>query len=128
MEKNLTVFEGGAHRQSALGRGLFVSMPGIALKRLSQRYEYGKVKYGNDDNFMKGIPVSGCYNSIMRHMIAYAEGDNTEDHLAAIAWNAFTMMYMEVHKSEFNDIPNRADIGPEECLEYLSYLEEEARL
>jgi hypothetical protein len=31
----------------------------------------------------------------MRHVEAYRMGDKSEDHLAAIAWNAFTIMQFE---------------------------------
>lgn len=82
-------------------------MPVNSLRRLSQRYEYGKLKYGNAEAFKDGLPVSDCIDSMFRHLLQYLEGDNSEDHMAAIAWGAFAIMYYEENVPQFQDIELR---------------------
>lgn len=108
-------YENGGVREQTPGKGIYNSMSMVGLKRLAQRYEYGEVKYGNSDNYKKGIPVSRCFDSTMRHMVAYLSGDNSEDHLAAAAWNIFCMMEMEVNNPEWNDIKSRQGL---KCTDY----------
>jgi hypothetical protein len=74
------------------------------LERLAQHYANGAKKYA-EHNWAKGIPYSHCMDSLMRHVIAYMKCDKTEDHLAAIAWNAFTIMDFEERNMHFlNDL------------------------
>lgn len=102
-------YEGGSYRDRPGGRGLFYEMPAVALRRLGVRYELGQNKYGKSGEFKKGLPVSDCYDSMFRHMLDYIEGDNSEDHLAAIVWNAFCMMLMESPEmaDKWQDLPQR---------------------
>lgn len=109
-------YENGGIRESAVGKGTYKYIPTVALKRLSHRYQYGEMKYGATDNFKKGLPVSNCWDSAMRHLIAYMDGDNSEDHLAAVAWNVFCIMEMETHHPEMVDLESR--IGKKSTPEY----------
>ena len=121
---SVVAYEGGSFRERSLGKGIYHAIPAVALKRIAQRYEYGEVKYGQSDAFMDGLPVSSCFDSAMRHLVAYLAGDNTEDHLAACIWNCCAMMYMEVEKPEWQDIEVRKSIDASE-LEYISYVKGE---
>lgn len=107
--RDVVHFEGGGVRDDSRGRGMFSVISTVGLTRLGQRYEYGHRKYGASDNYKKGLPISGCMDSIMRHWMAYLDGDNSEDHMAAIAWNAFCIMENEVMNPEYQDIPARRD-------------------
>jgi hypothetical protein len=69
-------------------------IPPKSLLRLAMHYTRGARKYG-DRNYEKGIPNSRTLASLMRHVEAYRLHDTAEDHLAAIAWNAFTLMFFE---------------------------------
>lgn len=81
-----------------------------SLERLAVLYGRGAVKY-NDDNWRKGAPFGRVYNSLFRHLIAWFEGDRSEDHLAAIAWNALTLAWYET-KIKSGELPsNLNDIG-----------------
>ena len=100
-------YENGGIRESAIGKGTYKYVPTVALTRLSHRYQYGEMKYGATDNFKKGLPVSNCWDSAMRHLVAYMEGDNKEDHLAAVVWNVFCIMEMEKNHPEMVDIESR---------------------
>ena len=107
MESNITHYEDGGIREEATGKGFYKYMSMVGLRRLAYRYEYGARKYGASDNYKKGLPVSNCWDSAMRHLVAYMEGDNSEDHLAACAWNCFAMMELETRNPKWQDVESR---------------------
>ena len=89
-------FSTGARRDVQVGKPAFHLIPIPALKRLAELYARGAEKYG-EHNWQKGMPFSRVFASLLRHAYQYAEGDRSEDHLAAVAWNAFALMTYEVH-------------------------------
>jgi hypothetical protein len=66
------------------------------LLRLAQRYEAGARQKGNR-NWEKGFygGEARCLRSTMRHANQILLGDDSEDHWAAIAWQAFTAMHYQ---------------------------------
>ena len=44
---------------------------------------------------MKGMPLARLYDSMTRHLLAAAEGDDSEDHMGAILWNASAWIWTE---------------------------------
>lgn len=80
-------YKTGAVRDASTGKGHFHSIPPQALRRIAKRFEDGARKYAKD-NWMKGIPLSHYQDSMIRHVLAWAEGDTSEDHMGAILWNA----------------------------------------
>ena len=88
------VFSTGSQRDVREGKGRYDLLPPECIRRLALLYERGAVKYG-DHNWKKGQPLSSTLDSLLRHAFQYAEGDRTEDHLSAVAWNAFTLMWTE---------------------------------
>ena len=116
--ENVKAHEGGSFRDSPPGRGIYYVIPGCFLRRLAIRYEYGDIKYGQTDAFKAGLPVSDCVNSLYRHLSAYADGDNSEDHLAAIAWNVAAIMYYEENKPQWQDLEERKHLGVAESTSY----------
>lgn len=105
-------FETGAKRDTQDGKVLYGLIPPYPLKRLAQHYTNGAVKYG-ENNWTKGIPMSRTWESLERHVQAYKEGDDSEDHLAAIAWNAFALMWYGEKMPEMNDLPEYLCWDPE---------------
>lgn len=98
----------GEDRVVLLGLSL---IPMRSLLRLAGLYGRGAVKYG-PSNWMKGIPLSRTYNSLLRHVNNYKEMLADEDHLSAIAWNAWTIMETEAMVLE-GKLPNSLlDLGP----------------
>lgn len=101
----------GAVRDVRTGKGRYDLINPIPLLRLAQLYERGAIKYG-DHNWTKGMPISRYIDSAERHLNNYKEGDRTEDHVAAVAWNSFAIMFTEVMiergllPKELNDMPN----------------------
>ena len=84
-------FDTGARRDTQTDKPRYDLVPVTALKRVADLYARGAVKYG-ENNYQKGMPFSRVYASLFRHLIQFREGDTSEDHLAAVAWNAFALM------------------------------------
>lgn len=99
-------FSTGATREPQDKKGRYDLISPIGLMRLARWYELGAQKYAAR-NWEKGLPVSNCLNSLFRHLVKYMAGHDDEDHLAAIAWNAFAIMHFEGLMPEMNDLPSR---------------------
>lgn len=69
-------------------------IPYLVLNRLGALYGRGAKKYA-DNNWKRGMPISRFYASLLRHTYQWAQGDTSEDHLAAIMWNAAGIMWTE---------------------------------
>lgn len=80
-------FNTGAVRDASKGKGIPSAIPTRALMKLARRFEDGAAKYERD-NWKQGIPLSRYVDSLYRHLWAFLENDDTEDHLGAIIWNA----------------------------------------
>ena len=109
MEK-IDSFDSGAIRSSDEGRGIPTALPLHGLHRVSLRAEEGLKKYGRD-NWKKGIPLSRFMDSAFRHWQAYVMGDCSEDHLAALAWNALAAMDTEHFIITDEDLDYLDDLG-----------------
>lgn len=96
-------FESGMVRDTQEGKPRYDLIPVEGLHRLADLYARGAEKY-DENNWQKGQPYSRAYASLFRHLIAWREGDRTEDHLAAVAWNAFALMWYEANKPELDDL------------------------
>lgn len=87
-------FKTGAVRDTDINKPRYDLIPPHALWRVAMLYARGAQKYG-ENNWQKGIPSQQMLASAMRHMEAYRRGDETEDHLAAVAWNVLALMQYE---------------------------------
>jgi hypothetical protein len=65
-----------------------------ALKRLAETYDEGAKKYA-DYNWCKGIPTSNMVNHAIAHLVAFMQGDKSEDHLAHAMWNVVAIIHNE---------------------------------
>ena len=99
-------FSTGAVRDTAEGKGRFDLLSPAALFRWARWMEIGAKKY-DDRNWEKGIPVSRCVDSAMRHLVKYLAGHDDEDHLAAVMFNVAAIMHFEEHMPEMQDLPKR---------------------
>lgn len=77
------------------------TIPWRSMKRYAQ-YMTGKKKTYGEGNFKKGIPIESYEQSLVRHLQKYLENkyeDGTtevsEDHLSAMVFNVFGIMYEE---------------------------------
>jgi len=96
-------FPSGMKRDSQDDKPRYDLIPTGPLRRLADLYARGAVKY-DENNWRKGQPYSRAYASLFRHMMAWRDGDATEDHLAAVCFNAMAIMYYEDNKPELNDL------------------------
>ncbi|MCH7530106.1 hypothetical protein IIB50_03260 [Patescibacteria group bacterium] len=87
-------YKTGATRDQTQGKGRYDLISPIGLKRLAGVYERGAVNHG-DRNWEKGLPMSRCMESAIRHIYQYLEGMRDEDHLGQAAWNLFAAMHIE---------------------------------
>ena len=98
-------FETGAIRDTTDGKGRFDLISPEILFRLAKWSQLGSIKY-SDRNWEKGIPISRCIDSAMRHFVEYLDGWDDEDHLAACVWNCQAVMHFEKHLPEMQDLPS----------------------
>lgn len=87
-------FTSGAQRDIAAGKGRYDLLPVNAIHRLALLYERGAVKY-DARNWEKGIPVQRMFDSMVRHAFQALSGDQSEDHLAGVVFNALGIMEYE---------------------------------
>jgi hypothetical protein len=87
-------FETGAVRDKAVGKGRFDLIPAYPLHRLAKLYEAGAIKYA-DRNWEKGMPTGQFMDSAFRHLMNYQDGDRSEDHLTAVVWNMFGLIWTQ---------------------------------
>lgn len=69
-----------------------------AIMRLGMHFTHGGIKYaqhGGFRNWEKGMPATRCIGAIVRHAFQYLMRDDSEDHLAAIMWNAQALIHYE---------------------------------
>ena len=104
-DKN-TQFETGSQRDDRTGKLRMSLIPQKPLKRVMKKYLDGAETYGQN-NWVKGQPFSVLYDSAQRHMMEFWEGDTSEDHLAAAAWNILSMMHFEENKN--TDLDDRME-------------------
>ena len=87
-------FETGSLRDTDEGKPRYDLISTVGLTRVAQLMAKGAEKYG-ERNWELGQPTSRFYASMFRHMMAWANGERTEDHLAAVVFNAMGIMHME---------------------------------
>ena len=107
-------FNTGAVRDTASDKPRPDLISPFAEERVGQWLRLGAVKYA-ERNWERGIPNSRCLASLRRHVMRYQQGDKSEDHLAAVIFNAQAIIHNEemmargVLPAELDDMP---DYGP----------------
>lgn len=84
-------FDTGAQRDAQEGKGIYAHLPHEAIRQLAVHMEHGAKKYDRD-NWRKGMPMSRTLESLLRHAHQYADGDRSENHLAAVLFNASVLI------------------------------------
>ena len=70
-----------------------------SLEPMVRVLEFGSVKYSRD-NWKKGMPINEICDSLMRHLVAYMDGEELDpesglSHIGHIQCNAMFLSYME---------------------------------
>lgn len=114
---NRETFATGSVRDTAEDKPRPELITPYGLDRLGHWYAKGAKKY-KDRNWEKGQPFSRVTASMFRHLLAWMRGDTSEDHLAAVAWNALAIChYQEMIKrgklsADLDDMPSyEASLG-----------------
>lgn len=106
-------FETGARRDVEDGKPRVDFISPHLLTRLGLHLAKGAAKYGAW-NYTKGIPMSRCRSSLMRHAVQVLAGDTDEDHLSAVVFNAMCLMHYEaeIAAGRMDASINDLDKGP----------------
>jgi len=96
-------FSTGSKRDSDEGKPLMELLPMDLLMRVAMWYTLGAKKYGLH-NWRKGQPVSACVGALLRHLTKYLMGWRDEDHLAAIVFNALSIMNVDQYLQDNPDV------------------------
>jgi hypothetical protein len=94
MKNKARVFKSGAKRDSDDNKPYIHNLQGYTRLRFGYLTRMGADKYG-DGNFLKGFPKEDSLSSLDRHLAKYLNGDRSEDHIAAIIFNAQLVMLEE---------------------------------
>lgn len=87
-------FDTGSKRDTQDDKPRFDLVGIEGLTRLANLMARGAKKYG-ENNWRLGQPTSRYFASLLRHAYQWASGDDSEDHLAAVCFNAFGIMHVE---------------------------------
>lgn len=96
-------FATGSQRDTPEGKGQPHLVASVVGRRLAQHCMNGADKYG-PRNWELGQPISRLFDSAQRHLWDFQDGDETEDHLAAVVWNVMAIMHTQ-KKVEEGDLP-----------------------
>jgi hypothetical protein len=120
-------FSTGAHRDPNDNKGRYDLLSPIFMRRLAIHTQKGGQARG-DRNWEAGMPMSAVIDSAIRHLYAFLEGDRSEDHLAAGAWNIMVAVHCgelimkRILPEELYDLPDyteQPDVG--HCKEHGDY-------
>ena len=86
-------------------------VPSELLKGAAESFTLGEAKYGKW-NWAKGIEYSVPYDSLLRHLIAWFDGEDNDketglNHLKHAASNLAMLMYYVERFEEFDDRPSK---------------------
>lgn len=97
-------------------KAFYHKIPYCALRRLAARYLLGSDRYEKPgqkllfepSNWQNGDRAffTDAYNHVIEHLYRWADGDRSEDHLAAAAWGCFALIWAE-EKGIFSDTPRQ---------------------
>lgn len=109
---DMPVASTGAKREK-LGALRYDYMPHLEVNEAFARVAtFGAKKY-DTDNWMKGLPLSQLFGSLMRHCWKMMAGETYDSdsklrHTDHILWNAVAMVYFAANRPDLDDrFPNR---------------------
>jgi len=106
-ENTLQTFSTGSVRGTDCSDFL-ADIPLCFLQAVAKAFQDGKDKGYPHGNWMKGFPYRNLISHLMAHIMKFAEGDTSEDHLSHAAFNLMCLIYQE-HKQKANSDLNLDD-------------------
>lgn len=79
------------------------------MLEVSIHFEEGAKKYGDENNWRKGIPESSYIDSAVRHYLKFRAGMDDERHDRAFVWNILCLMWQ--HRKNRKE---KEKVSPEE--------------
>jgi Domain of unknown function (DUF5664) len=84
-------------------------VPPECIEALALHYGVGAKKYA-EYNWAKGMLWTRCYDSLMRHALAWMRGEDIDketgtSHLICVAWNALTLFWYQLKNVGVDDRP-----------------------
>lgn len=99
-----TLVDGGAVRES-VDKPAIEGVSPYAMERLGWHFTAGGKKYGDFRNWERGMPMMRMCASLLRHVFLWIRRDDSEDHMAAVMWNAQAIMHYEEVRPDLDDRP-----------------------
>lgn len=106
MENNNYTADNGGKRYDD-GKTQFHLLPSDGLSELAKVYMAGASKYA-PYNWERGMAWSRCYNSLLRHLYAYWDGERNDKesglhHMAHATWNALALLVYSIRGIGIDD-------------------------
>ena len=76
------------------------------LLEVAKHFEEGAKKYG-ENNWQKGIPLHCYFDSGIRHLLKYRNGETDERHDRAFCWNVMCAIWTFDNKPEMDDFTKK---------------------
>lgn len=106
MSDELVTYESGATRSADAEGTRYDLLSPVALRAYAERMALGVASHG-ERNWERGVPMSAVIRHLMRHLVQWLDGDKSDDHLAAVLWNAAAAVHFERTRPDLIDVPAR---------------------
>lgn len=107
---NLTGFSGVAKRDNATEKPRPDLVSPFFMERMGNVLRDGAKRYG-ERNWESGMPMSRTVQSLCRHLMAFLQGDRSEDHLAELGCNVMFLLDVD-EKVKRGLLPSKLDDLP----------------
>lgn len=86
---------------------LYHLIPAECLEQLCKVYTFGARKYGENNWIKLDNPIIRFSDALERHFIEFKKGNQLDNetginHLAHVAWNAFSLLWFELKNNKEN--------------------------
>jgi len=102
------VYKTGSTRSAKVQGVPYWLVPWEGVRVIAQRFHEGRLKYGAQ-NWKKGQLRSDILDHAIEHLIRYANGDRSENHLGAVGWAVCTIAFFDANNIEIDDTDRLGD-------------------
>lgn len=117
MKRELPATDGGAVHHDGDKEPIHL-IPPEALMALATVYKFGAGKYSDPRNWEKGMEWSRLYDSAMRHMLKFWNGEDDDPesglpHIWHAMWNVCALVWYRNHHGDLDDRPGKPNKKPQ---------------